>query len=1828
MRSGSFPQGMSNERGASPFVLVGLAAVAACAFLLLLIPGTQASVLTADGTQPFDVPSNLAVSNAATSHKVTFVLATPTADGGWPADGNLVVQFPAAWTDTAASVTGFALTGTACSAPGPEGIGSIDLSAAGRVILTRDGTRGICGAGIIVSFTINGLDNPAASGRHTIDIRTRNFGSATIDSVTQNIVLVGALSGGVLTTTPATPVAGASTSYSFSFAGQGTWPADGNMVIEFPTSYAPQPFSVTSVSLTGTGADCVSGAVAVAKTTLAPGASPVGTVATPTLTLTRSGGAACVPGQTLKVTVTGVKNPGVVGAPGSIVATTFTSGGSQRSFVDGAIAAASSTLTSATGAAFTAADVGRLVIAPGILPAGTTITAFGTATSVTVSQASVLAVPAAGIHVTVATGLIDSTPIRFFTDGSITDAAPVGASPEDTLVASPAGAAFTVADLGRTITGPGIPWGAALVSIVGAAPASADLSQAGTPGPVAAAVIDLVKPPFVMEGALTSTSIALTPTTAIAGTIADWKFTFTTANAIPANGAIRISFPADVDVSGVTSPATMTGCTGGTFIVSRAGQLVTIQRDGAGATCPAGTVSVTLGGIRNPRYAGLQSFATVGDIRTSAPGGADIDFGTASVTINPGTLTSTAITATSLVAGATTSYTFAYTFANDWQGPDLFMVTFPTGYVVSGVGATPPATGCTSGTFGATASGQTVTVSRTGTPSTCFGGSAATITLSGIRNPAFAGASGTISFRTATNAAGNPTIDTGSGSVTLTPGAITPTSVAAVPAAAGSTASHTFTFGITNAWPFNGMLTINFPAGVGVSTVGASVASSGACSTGTFTAARVGTTQDVTITRLGGSDCPAGTTGIVLSLANMRNPSVPAVPAPTAAIPYGVSWRTSTSAGAAIDATADVPAFPTAPPGPQALTFTAAALTTPTLEAASTTAGAVTSHTAGFTLANAWPADGAVRLIFPTGYGYTGLVATATSTGCTGGTLTATNPSANTVLVTRSGGTVCPAGTLAKVTVSGIRNVQASGATGTGTVRTETSTAGGNAAVIIDAATLPSVTLTPGTLAAASITPGSVEAGETTSYTFQFTTTNPWPADGSFVATFPAGFTLAVTPNPAPTGCDGTWAPPDVSGQTYTLTRIPGTSCAANTVVIIGLNGITNPLGASNNLIAFQTQTAAPAAIDTASVLLSTGPVTPVIVGAADPSPDAPTTYTFFMATTTSWPADGNLEITFPTDFIVGAPTPTSVTLSGCDGTLTSGFLGQVVTLTRTGGSPCPPGSITITFDGVTNPTTRGRYSTFDVQLQTNAGAVLEQHSGTIFISKPAVEIVTPNAHFSNVAGGRTLILVIQARDLFQNGVAGVPISWAKTGDGTLNTASSTTDDSGAATAEIKTSATAGAMTITATAAGLTGSPLTFKINAPGTSCQGCPVADRLDVTLSATTVSADTGQVTATALGYNAAGQLMGDFSDTTFFTVANGGTCTGKVCTGLTKAGNHDVTGNYQGVIGKKAVTVTPGAPKAITQSALAVGTIGPGTAQALQVTAEDQFGNGVAGVSIAWAVTAGGGTISPTPTLTGTTGTASATLTTGPTAGANTATATATGLAGSPLTFNVPTAAAASITSVSSGAPRHPAGVPLVLAAIVKDSSGKGIVGAKVSWTVTGGGAILTTESLTDATGTASATFTRSTLGTSTAKASVAGLSAAASFEVTTFAGPVASLQLTPAVATIGLGLPQTFTVTGADAAGNPLGAATLGVILSSTPNASCVALTCTPTAPGTYKISAVAGGVTDTATLTVTGSVPSSTSSSTSGPSSPSPGVPLVALVGALIALVAVRRRNGA
>lgn len=125
-------------------------------------------------------------------------------------------------------------------------------------------------------------------------------------------------------------------------------------------------------------------------------------------------------------------------------------------------------------------------------------------------------------------------------------------------------------------------------------------------------------------------------------------------------------------------------------------------------------------------------------------------------------------------------------------------------------------------------------------------------------------------------------------------------------------------------------------------------------------------------------------------------------------------------------------------------------------------------------------------------------------------------------------------------------------------------------------------------------------------------------------------------------------------------------------------------------------------------------------------------------------------------------------------------------------------------------------------------------------------------------------------------------------------------------------------------------------------------------------------------------------------------------------TAAGAQTARATVTGATGSPvafSATATPGAAAAIALSGGAgqSATINTALATPLQVRVTDQFGNGVAGSTIAWEVSGGGGSVAPTSSATNAAGNASTVWTLGPTIGTQTAEAALGAVAGSPVAFS---------------------------------------------------------------------------------------------------------------------------------------------------------------------------------------------------------------------------------
>ena len=169
-------------------------------------------------------------------------------------------------------------------------------------------------------------------------------------------------------------------------------------------------------------------------------------------------------------------------------------------------------------------------------------------------------------------------------------------------------------------------------------------------------------------------------------------------------------------------------------------------------------------------------------------------------------------------------------------------------------------------------------------------------------------------------------------------------------------------------------------------------------------------------------------------------------------------------------------------------------------------------------------------------------------------------------------------------------------------------------------------------------------------------------------------------------------------------------------------------------------------------------------------------------------------------------------------------------------------------------------------------------------------------------------------------------------------------------------------------------------------------------------------------------------------------------------------------------------------------------------LVVQVKDASGNGVSGVSVSWAVTAGGGSLSGTTSTTNSQGEASVTLRAGSSESDNTVTASASGLTGSPVTFTAVAVTPSAIGITGGNNQTARLSQPLAAELEVRVSAGDGgaVPGAAVTWMVTGGsGSVSASSTTTDSDGRASVGWTLgAAVGGNTADAS-AGSGVTASF-----------------------------------------------------------------------------------------------------------------------------------
>jgi alpha-tubulin suppressor-like RCC1 family protein len=243
------------------------------------------------------------------------------------------------------------------------------------------------------------------------------------------------------------------------------------------------------------------------------------------------------------------------------------------------------------------------------------------------------------------------------------------------------------------------------------------------------------------------------------------------------------------------------------------------------------------------------------------------------------------------------------------------------------------------------------------------------------------------------------------------------------------------------------------------------------------------------------------------------------------------------------------------------------------------------------------------------------------------------------------------------------------------------------------------------------ITGGSLVVGVTGNVRITFTTDNAIPSGGKVRVTFPSGYSFNSGGSTAITATTGfTVAPTGVSiaGQLVTLT---GAQAAAGATCTITLSNVKNqPDTGTTGTYAIATLNASDAQLDLASAVAANtitngGTLTSTNVEPASLYAGASGNVTVNFTSVNPIPADGKIEVTFPSGFVISNGGTTGATSATMDGALAVSINGQVVTVTRSGGTQQAAAAETLTLTYIRVPTTAGSTGTYTIRTASSSGS-------------------------------------------------------------------------------------------------------------------------------------------------------------------------------------------------------------------------------------------------------------------------------------------------------------------------------------------------------------------------------------------------------------------------------------------------------------------------------------------------------------------------------------------
>ncbi len=745
-----------------------------------------------------------------------------------PNGGKIKVMFPSGFDASGATIT--ATTGLT---------GTWVAGISGQVVTCVQSGGGATASGAI-TLTLGGIRNPQYSGSAgSYIVFTTSPTDALLDVYeavpTSTFTAAPMLLASI---TPVSLLAGATNTVIVSFTNANPIPADGKIIVTFPSiNLGGTLFQFDLSSVGANSASIISG--------LDGSLSVAADNANHMLTITRSGGTAALAGAGKAFSVTGIKNPTISGVTGAY--------GLETTLNDGAA-----------------------VIDTGNAPV-TTITAGLLMGMVMPSQATNITVPGTsdpwlagmpnGSQDNVGTGeppdaAPNQSPVFALsvTPGQVLNWFATGQVGHPGDIADPDGAAYSIST--RTIGAnngisdirvpidsllgvfvSGVPGGPAPATLDFSTPASRDysglcpvLQQAfflGNGLTSSGAVQSLVVPAGATELFLGTMdgygwsnnigSFAVNVAAVLAaGTLRSATINFVTSNPIPNNGQVQVTFPAGfdlIDANGLT--ATSLQNLPGTWTAAVNGQTITLTMSN-GTNASPGAKSLTIAGIRNPTAAvtnGIYTFTTLtssGDI---------IDQGStvAGPSIPYGQLAATAVIPGSLAAGNISPAMINCATVTLIPAGGKINVVFPTGFAVNAAeGLTSTSLAGLTGTWTAYVTGQIVTLVQSDGGATAPG--ALSLSIGGIRNPLVSGSTGTYTIFTSTSS--DALLDVAVGVPVSNITAPPPPSITNQPQGTNVVAGSNVSFSVTAdgtsplnyQWQFNGVVLTNSDRINGVST--------------------------------------------------------------------------------------------------------------------------------------------------------------------------------------------------------------------------------------------------------------------------------------------------------------------------------------------------------------------------------------------------------------------------------------------------------------------------------------------------------------------------------------------------------------------------------------------------------------------------------------------------------------------------------------------------------------------------------------------------------------------------------------------------------------------------------------------------------------------------------------------------------------------------------------------------------------------------------------------------------------------------------------------------